>query len=126
MGQKEHDLAQEYLATLKPNQRRARINCGQGWIAGPKQTVHVHKPMTVRVMPGDIILQQGRPFYGAPIGTPDYVGFDSVTITPDMVGQTVAIFAADELKIPGVKLSRFQRIFQMIMERMGGRWREIR
>jgi hypothetical protein len=126
MGQKEHDLAQVYLAGLQPNQRRARINAGRGWVASPDQTVHVHKPMTVKVYPGDIILHQGRPFYGAPIGTPDYVGFDSVVITAPMVGQTVSIFAADELKTPGVQLSRFQRIFQMMMARMGGRFREIR
>jgi len=35
---------------------------------------------------------------GFPQGFPDYVGYRSVVVTEDMVGQTVAIFAAAEIK----------------------------
>jgi len=33
-----------------------------------------------------------------PDGMPDYIGWRQVTITPDMVGETIAQFAAAELK----------------------------
>jgi hypothetical protein len=43
-----------------------------------------------------------KPFtYGLPNGSADLVGWTSVTITPEMVGQTVAVFASVEVKPEG-------------------------
>jgi len=36
-------------------------------------------------------------------GAGDLIGWTSVVITPDMVGQTVAVFTSGELKVPGGK-----------------------
>src|ERR1700722_4368372 len=33
-----------------------------------------------------------------PTGMPDYLGWTEVTITPDMVGQKIAVFTAAEIK----------------------------
>lgn len=42
-----------------------------------------------------------KPFtYGLPSGSGDLVGWACVTITPDMVGQTLAVFASVEVKDP--------------------------
>jgi len=38
-------------------------------------------------------------------GSSDWIGFKRVTITPDMVGQTVAVLLALEIKAPGAKPS---------------------
>lgn len=40
-----------------------------------------------------------KPFtYGLPTGSADLVGWTPVTITPDMVGKTLAVFASVEVK----------------------------
>lgn len=39
--------------------------------------------------------------YGLCPGSSDLIGWKSVTITPDMVGQRVAVFTAIEVKPPG-------------------------
>lgn len=38
--------------------------------------------------------------YGLPAGSGDLVGWTRVTITPEMVGQTLAVFASIEVKDP--------------------------
>tara|TARA_R110000868_G_scaffold85098_1_gene239605 strand:- start:74 stop:433 length:360 start_codon:yes stop_codon:yes gene_type:complete len=50
---------------------------------------------------GRLLDQHGRMVtFGLCPGSADLVGFRTVTITPDMVGQTVAVFAAVEVKAP--------------------------
>jgi hypothetical protein len=50
---------------------------------------------------GRLLDQSGRPVaFGLCPGSADLVGFTTVTITPDMVGQQVAVFAAVEVKAP--------------------------
>jgi len=106
--------------------RRFRINAGQGWIASPAETLHPSRPMTVRVYPGEVILHHARVFIGAPEGWPDLAGWDSVIITPEMIGNTIAVFAGDEAKTEHVKLSKVQKIFRDVILRMGGRYEVIR
>lgn len=65
----------------------------------------------------------GRPIrYGVcnPGGS-DLIGWTPVVITPDMVGQTVAIFTAVEVKKPGGKVSEAQQNFIDQVNRHGGR-----
>jgi hypothetical protein len=123
MGYLEKEIAREHLQTLGVDQRRARISCGSAWVSD--KVLHVKRPTEVKLFPGDIVLRGGRAFHGAPAGTADYVGFDSVVVTPDMVGQRVAIFAADEIKSPRDRLSKLQKRFKAMVIRLGGRWREI-
>jgi hypothetical protein len=43
----------------------------------------------------------GRPIrYGLGVGSSDLIGWTPMVITPDMVGQTVAVFTAVEVKAP--------------------------
>lgn len=53
-------------------------------------------------------------------GSSDLVGWQSVTITPDMVGQKVAIFAAIECKSSKGKPSPEQRQFLDVVQQAGG------
>lgn len=50
---------------------------------------------------GRLFDQQGRPVtFGLCPGSADLVGFRTITVTPDMVGQRIAVFAAVEVKAP--------------------------
>jgi ribosomal protein S19 len=49
-----------------------------------------------------------------------------VVITPDMVGQRVAVFVGEEFKTERVRMSREQSIFRRVLESMGGRFRVAR
>ena len=55
------------------------------------------------------------------------IGFDSIIITPEMVGRRVAVFAGAELKATkGDKLRKNQRDFKALIVKMGGIHREVR
>lgn len=58
--------------------------------------------------------------FGLCVGSSDLIGYRSVTVTPDMVGQKVAIFAAlegkDERKMP----TEVQRRFMVAVKEAGG------
>lgn len=65
-----------------------RANVGSAW-AG----------MVVNKTRDTVTLKNYRPFStGLPNGFPDLFGFRTVTITPDMVGQTIAVFCGLEIK----------------------------
>lgn len=114
---KEHDLqneirlhvAREHLGTL------FRGNVGQGW-TGKVQRMHL-TPDT-----NTILLINPRPFStGLPIGFPDLFGFVPVTITPDMVGQQVAVFAAIEVKQKYGRVSSQQQAMLCFFQAQGAR-----
>lgn len=76
------------LLELPDNQRMFRNNVGTAW-AG----VISHKT------PSTITLRDPRPLHaGLCVGSSDLIGWTSVEITPDMVGTTVAVFTAIEVK----------------------------
>lgn len=116
MGQLENNLKNEVDKNLTTDQRLWRINAGMAW-AGK---------VTSKAL-GKITLLNSRPFFGAPKGFPDMVGFDSIIITPEMVGQRVAVFVGSELKATkNDKLNKDQRNFKNMLVKMGGVHREHR
>ena len=54
-------------------------------------------------------------------GSSDLIGWQSVTVTPDMVGQRVAVFVAIEVKTPTGRVSREQQTFIDRVREAGGR-----
>lgn len=58
--------------------------------------------------------------YGLCRGSSDLIGWKSVTITPDMVGQRLAVFAAAEIKTPGRRPTVEQGYFIEAVQRAGG------
>lgn len=70
---------------------------------------------------GQTVNEYGVPIrYGLGVGTSDLIGFRSVTITPEMVGETFAQFVAVEVKSANGRLSEPQRKFLELVRRFGG------
>ena len=57
--------------------------------------------------------------FGLCKGSSDLIGFKTITITPDMVGQNVAVFSAIEVKDKG-KATDDQKKFINIIKKAGG------
>lgn len=114
---KEHDLQNEIRLHVSREQLGTlfRANVGQGW-AGKVQRMHL-TPDT-----NTILLMNPRPFStGLPVGFPDLFGFVPVTITPDMVGQEIAVFAAVEVKQKTGRVSAKQRDMMAFLQKHGAR-----
>lgn len=64
--------------------------------------------------------------YGLAVGSPDLVGWQSVTITPEHVGMTLAVFTAVEVKTAEGRLRPEQRAFLAALQRAGARCGVVR
>lgn len=63
----------------------------------------------------------GRPIrYGLCVGSSDLIGWTPVTITPDMVGRTLAVFTAVEVKAPHGRPTEPQLNFIAQVTKAGG------
>ena len=125
MGAKEEKLTNEHLSNLGDHQRRFRINCGIGWVGKEVRGENIFKYISRFGTKKCILLVNHRPLHAAPEGWPDLAGWDMIEITPDMVGQKIAVFAGDEIKATG-GLSRVQKMFRDCLVSMGGRFRVVR
>lgn len=113
MGHKEKKIINEVLLNLPKNKRLIRVNAGMAWSG---KIVKREKQV--------LILKNPRPFHGVPAGWPDLIGWEEITITPDMVGKKLAVFCGEEIKATG-KLSAPQKAFKKLLLKMGGIFREI-
>ena len=73
-----------------------------------------------------IVLRYPRVFHGAPKGWFDLCGWDTITITQNMVGTKIAVFVGEEIKAKGDRLRPLQKKLGELLQRMGGIWRVIR
>lgn len=89
-----------------------RANVGQAWTGS-----------SVERLPGNRVLIHGaRPFTtGLPAGFSDLFGLVPVVVTPDMVGQTVGVFAGLEIKTARGRPTEAQERFIAAIHRAGGR-----
>jgi hypothetical protein len=70
---------------------------------------------------GRLILDNARPLEaGLAVGSGDIIGIKSVTITQDMVGQTVGIFCSGEAKVPGKNPNAQQLSWAKMINERGG------
>lgn len=95
-----------------------RNNTGQAWVGNAEQ---FKRPTTVTVQAGDVLIRQGRPFKAGAVGMSDLIGFVPVTVTPEMVGQRLAVYAAVETKSPKGRATSEQSAFITLVTRFGGR-----
>lgn len=109
------------LLATRLGARLWRMNVGFGWIASPQDTHKATKPVRVLMQPGDVLLRQARPFRAGVEGMSDNGGFVPVVITPEMVGQTVAVSLWVEDKQGSGRPSIEQKAFIGFLRRMGGR-----
>ena len=93
-----------------------RNNTGMGWagkvLKGPR---HAH------LGEKDILIRNARPLHaGLCKGSSDVIGIKPTVITEDMVGQTVGIFYACEVKQPKGRVTDDQKIFAEVINSVGG------
>jgi hypothetical protein len=75
------------MASEQTIQQSIRLACSRGPVRLWRNNV------------GRLLDQQGRPVtFGLCPGSADLVGYTTVSVTPDMVGQTIAVFTAVEVK----------------------------
>ena len=99
------------LALSDPDTRLWRNNVGAGWIG--KATVE---------SPGRVVLHGPRRItFGLAPGSSDLIGLRSVVVTPDMVGERVAIFCAVEVKTERGGATKEQAAFIDTVQSLGGR-----
>ena len=103
---------------INPNIRIFRNNTGSAWIGA---SIKFTKHQSVNVEAGDVLVKQGRFFTaGLCVGSSDLIGIKSVEITPDMIGQKIAIFTAIEVKQPNGRVSKEQTNFINMVNSLGG------
>lgn len=87
------------LAVSKAGAVLFRQNVGQG-VVGRVEWIRAAK--RVAVGPGDAVVRGARVFHAGLVkGSSDLIGWTPVTITSEMVGQTVAVFTGVETKAAG-------------------------
>lgn len=111
------------LAHGSGDTRLWRNNVGTGW-AGRSTTAtasNLHA-LAASLRPGDVIVRGGRPLHaGLCPGSSDLIGYRTVTITPEMVGQELAVFAAVEVKSSTGRPTAEQTAFVEHVRQAGGR-----
>lgn len=83
------------IAASELGSRLFRQNTGQGWIGKAEKFTRA-KMVPVRV--GDVLVKSARPFHAGFTGLSDLGGYTPVTITPDHVGETLAVYLQAEVK----------------------------
>jgi len=69
---------------------------------------------------GVCVRRDGVPIrFGLAVGSPDYIGWRRTVITPDMVGQTVAVAVGIEVKTQTGRVRPEQRAFLEHMQAFG-------
>lgn len=87
---------------------------GQGWIGDvtPYKLTNVGSAMLIK--------HAQKLSFGLIKGSGDLIGWKSVTVTPEMVGQKVAIFVSIEVKTPKGRLSAPQLVWRGNVIEAGG------
>lgn len=115
MAKKESDLGNSIR--LEASRLRGiliRVNAGVGVIGdGGLKGITWHKD-------GAATVKNARIFHGVPKGVSDYIGFTEVEITPEMVGEKMAVFVACETKTGNNKATKEQRDFLASVAKLGG------
>lgn len=63
----------------------------------------------------------GRPIqFGLARGSADLIGIKQVTITPEMVGQSIGVFTSIEVKTPTGRVTPEQRNWLTMVRKLGG------
>ena len=97
------------MASEQTIQQQIRLACSRG-------PVRLHRNNT-----GTLLDRNGRPVqFGLAKGSADLIGWTTRTITPDMVGQQVAVFTSIEVKSATGRLRPDQRQWMEAVQAAGG------
>jgi hypothetical protein len=90
--------------------RLFRNTCGVGWSG-----------QLVRRIDNLVTLANARPIrYGLTPGSADLIGWQHITVTPEMVGRELAVFTSIEVKAPHGKLTPEQDNWRRVVSYAGG------
>lgn len=106
------------LDASRGDSRLFRQNVGMAW-AGKAQKID--RVRSMQLGPGDVVIRGARPFHAGIEGMADLGGWHTVTVTPGMVGQRVAVYVAVEVKTAAGRPTPEQRSFIDAVTRAGGR-----
>lgn len=93
------------------------MNVGTGWIGNAKK---FHSVTNITALPGDVLIRNARPFKAGIEGMHDLVGWQSVEVTPEMVGMRLAVFASLEVKGARGRPRKMQLVFRDNVLKAGG------
>jgi len=96
--------------------RLFRQQVGMGWIG---KSFRIERKKMASVDAGDVIVKSARPFHTGFPGWSDTGGWTPVVVTPEMVGTTIAVYTAVEIKAKS-SLSAEQRAFLTAVKNAGG------
>jgi len=96
--------------------RLFRQQSGMGWAGN---TV-IKGPATVRLGAGDIAIRNARPFHAGHEGLSDLGGWVPVTITPEHVGATLAVYTQVEVKFGKGRATDAQKAWINAVNQAGG------
>ena len=98
--------------------RLFRNNTGQAWVGRAKR---LRPGQTYQAQGGEVVIQGARPLHAGLIkGAGDGIGWRTIQITPDMVGQKIAVFVSVEAKYGSGKLEPDQRTWDKNVRDAGG------
>lgn len=98
------------LSSLLPSVRLFRNNVGKVWTG-----------ILVSSRDKQVILSNARPFHAGLIkGSSDLVGWNTITVSQEMVGAKIAVFTAIEIKTRNVRITPEQTIFINNVNKAGG------
>lgn len=112
------------LACSRGPVRLFRNNVGQGWVG---RSTRISRAGPVVLEPGDVVVRKARPLHAGLVGgSGDLIGWRTVEVTPEMVGQRVAVFVSIEAKEGTGRLSPEQRTWLEQVQGAGGLAAEVR
>lgn len=117
-------LSEIQLLFTKKGHRIFRQNTGTGW-AG--EFFKPPMPTNIRITPSDVVIRNARPLRaGLCTGSSDLIGWQTITITEDMIGKKVAIFTAIEGKYGSTRTTLEQQRFIDSVNESGGHGQVVR
>lgn len=115
---KEMDVLRQVMRLSTGAVRLFRNNVGSFYTG---KIERVRSPGVVSVKPGDVVIRNARIVdCGLQEGSGDLIGWKSIEVTPDMVGQRVAVFASIEVKAAGGRVSPAQKNWLDVVRGFGG------
>lgn len=98
-----------------------RNDNGMGYVGGRVFCARKTQSVVFHLKRGDMVITNPmRIRYGLLKGSSDFIGWTPVVITPDMVGQELAVFTSVEIKVEKDRLSKEQRSWNKAARKAGG------
>lgn len=115
---KEMDILRQVMRLSTGAVRLFRNNVGSFYTG---KIERVRGTGVVTVNPGDVVIRSARLVdCGLQEGSGDLIGWKSVEVTQDMVGQRVALFVSIEVKGEGGRVSAAQQVWLGVVRKFGG------